>query len=181
MIICDHRLFEHGNYANYTGARAVAESYRSGCGGVLVTSYEEEDAELSIREYRRWIPSLIHSTHLRPDTLVTALLEADNEARQKILAKNRIPYRTVMTIQRILNRGTDKIVKVMMCQWNTIEEVGFPLRLIPQNIQNKIEPGNMLIAQVNIDANRAEELYFDEFEIPDPDVLKKSQTYFIHP
>lgn len=181
MIICDHRLFEYGNYANYTGAKAVAESYRSGYGGVLVTSYEKEDAELSIREYRRWIPSLIHSTHLKPDTLVAALLEADKEARQKILAKNRIPYRTIMTIKRIVNRGTDQIVKVLMSQWNAHEEVGFPLILIPSNIQSKLEPGSLLIAQVNIEANRSEELYFDKFEIPDPDVLKKTQTYFDHP
>jgi hypothetical protein len=181
MVICDHRLFEHGNYADYTGAKAIAESYRCGCGGVLVTSWENTDAESTIREYRRWIPSLIHSSDLRLDTLVPALLEADREVKQRIIGKNRIPYRTIMTIQRVVNRGTDKIVKVVMGQWNIDEEIGFPLRLIPKSIQANIIPGNMLIAQVNIDATRAEELFFDEFEIPDADVLKKSQTFFNHP
>jgi hypothetical protein len=181
MVICDHRLFEHGSYANYSGAEAVAISYKSGLGGVLVTSWEKEDAESSIREYRRWIPSLIHSTNLKRETLITALIEADKEARQNILGKRRIPYRTIMTIQRIINIGSDKVVKVVMSQWDINKEVGFPFRLIPSSLHKYIEPGRMLIAQVNIEANREEELYFDKFEIPDANVLKKTQTYFNNP
>ncbi len=29
LLVCDHRLFEHGDYAPYFGAQAVAESYRT--------------------------------------------------------------------------------------------------------------------------------------------------------
>lgn len=181
MMICDHRLFEHAHYANYTGAMAIAACYKSGRGGVLVTSWEKEDAETTIREYRRWIPSLVHSTDLGPETLVAALNEADKEARQKIPAKNRKPYRTLLTVQRIIETGQGKIVKVVMSQWNINEEVGFPINLITPGLHAKIEPGDMLIAKVNIEAKRAEELYFDEFEIADPDVLKKSQHYINHP
>src|SRR5258706_14190296 len=57
MVMCDNRLFEH-DYADYYGAAAVAASYRSGRGGVLITAYEKDDAELSIRQFRRWVPAL---------------------------------------------------------------------------------------------------------------------------
>jgi hypothetical protein len=181
MLVCDHRLYEHGDYAHYTGAKAIADSYKNGFGGVLITSYEESDAESSIREYRRWIPSLIHASNLKPETLLTAIWKADSEVRKKIIERNRVPYRTIMTIQRIIETGAGKIVKVIMSQWDTKIEVGFPLHLIPYAFQCEIEPGQLLIAKVNIDTERAEELYFDDFELPDPDVLKKSQTYFNRP
>jgi hypothetical protein len=62
MVMCDNRLFEHGDYADYYGAEAVAVSHRSGRGGVLVTTYENADVELSIRQWRRWIPVLLDAT-----------------------------------------------------------------------------------------------------------------------
>ncbi|MBN1328043.1 MAG: hypothetical protein JXA54_01105 [Candidatus Heimdallarchaeota archaeon] len=181
MLVSDHRLSEHGNYATYTGAQAIAEGYKSGRGGVLITSYENEDIEFTIRQFRRWIPSLIHSKELNPETLATALLEADREVRQKIPAKNRLPFRTLMTIVSVDARGPEKIVKVIMSQWNINEEVGFPLHLVPKKMQVFVKPDNMLLAQVNIEANKAEELYFDKFELPDNEVLRKSKSYFNHP
>src|ERR1019366_7749218 len=61
LVICDHHLSEHSDYATYYGAEAVAESYRHGIGGILVTAYEGDDAEFSLRRYRRQIPALIRS------------------------------------------------------------------------------------------------------------------------
>jgi hypothetical protein len=178
LVVCDHRLYEHGNYANYSGAAAIKACYQSGRGGVLVTAWEKDDAESSIREFRRWIPVLIHSTELDQSNLETALIQADREVREKIPIRGRLPYRTIMTITNIVQRGKEKIVKVIMSQWNIKEEVGFPLRIIPYEMQTKVAPGELLIAQVNIEAMRAEDLYFTEFESLNPDVLRKSKTIF---
>jgi hypothetical protein len=43
------------------------------------------------------------------------------------------------------------------------------------------KPGSLLIAQVNIDAARQEDLFFDEFELPNPDALKKAKSVLGRP
>jgi hypothetical protein len=178
MIMCDNRLFEHGNYASYYGAAVVAVGYRSGRGGVLITAYENTDTELSIRENRRWIASLLHSSELSPSTLHSALLQADHEARNKIMPRERIPYRTIMTIKDIVNKGEKSVVKVVMSQWEPRTEVGFPLDMLPQHMRASALPGNMFIAQVNVEAKRAEDIYFYKFELPNPDAIKKTEAIF---
>ncbi len=181
MLMCDHHLFEQGDYAGYYGAEAVAASYRSGIAGILVTAFERDDAELSLRKYRRWIPALINSPKLTLNNLSEALLQADREVRHQAPIRERVPHRTIMTVRRIENRGTHKIVKVMMSQWNAAVEVGFPLEMVPEKLKPAVAPGALLIAQVNIEATRAEDLYFDKFELPDADVLKKAKTILGHP
>ncbi len=181
MLMCDHHLFERGDYAGYFGAQAVAASYRSGIAGILVTAYEREDAEFSLRKYRRWIPALIHSTELNLSNLGPALLQADREVRHHAPTRERVPHRTVMTVRRIEGHGNCTIVKVMMSQWNAAMEVGFPLEMVPEPIQPAVVPGSLLIAEVNIEADRQEDLFFDRFALPDADVLDKAKVLFNHP
>jgi hypothetical protein len=86
-----------------------------------------------------------------------------------------------MTVKSIEPRGTSKVVKVMMSQWDATQEVGFPLDLVPKELQAAVKPGNMLFAEVNIEAARQEDLYFHNFELPDADVLKRAKTLFGRP
>lgn len=182
LVICDHHLSQRGDYAPYFGAQAVAESYRHGIGGILVTAYERDDAELSLRLYRRQIPALIRSPgDLDRANLQTALLQAENEVQKHQLTKERVPHRTIMTVQRIDPRGDFKIVKVIMSQWSSEQEVGFPLDLVPAKFRAAVQPGRLLVAQVNIEAARSEDLFFDEFELPSDDVLKKAKTILGRP
>jgi hypothetical protein len=148
----------------------------------LVTAYEKADAELSLRRFRRCIPALIRSPEeLGRANLQAALLLADREVREKQPAKERIPHRTIMTVQRIEPHGEHKVVKVIMSQWSSTEEVGFPLKMVPKKFEAGVKPGKLLIAQVNIEAARSEDLFFDEFELPDADVLKKAKSLFDRP
>jgi hypothetical protein len=181
LLISDHRLFEHHDYATYCGAQAVAKSYRLGVGGIVLTAYGRNDADNSLRRSRRWIPALLHSKELTTDSLKEALIKADVEVREHRVPTDRTPHRTIMTVQRIEPRGDSKVVKVMMSQWDSKQEVGFPLNLVPRKFQAAVKPGNLLIAEVNIEAERQEDLYFDKFELPDADVLKKAKTLFGRP
>jgi len=178
LVMCDHRLFER-NYATYYGAEAVADSYRNGRGGVLVTDYEKDDAELSIRRYRRWIPALVRALDLKLTVLESALLQADREVREKVVSRERVPHRTIMTVRGVVPKGGEKVVRVMMSQWDPKSEVGFPLDKLPERVRPVVAPGQILIAQVNIEASRAEDLFFEEFELPDPDVLKNAEALFV--
>jgi hypothetical protein len=69
----------------------------------------------------------------------------------------------------------------MMSQWDSKQEVGFPLDLVPKKLQAAVKPGKLLIAEVNIEAERQEDLFFDKFELPDADVLKKAKALFGRP
>lgn len=182
LVVCDHHLSQRGDYAPYQGAQAVAESYRQGIGGILVTAYERDDAELSLRRYRRLIPALIRSPEeLTRSKLQSALLQAEQEVCKQFLVRERVPHRTIMTVQRIAPSGTSKIVKVIMSQWSSEQEIGFPLDLVPSNFWPAVKPGRLLIAQVNIEAARSEDLFFDKFELPDKNVLKKANSILDRP
>lgn len=182
LVICDHHLSERGDYAPYYGAQAVAECYQQGIGGILVTAFEKDDAELSLRRFRRHIPALIRSPEdFDRGKLQAALLQADREVREHSPPLERIPHRTIMTVQRIEPRGSVKVVKVIMSQWNASQEVGFPLDLVPVAFQAAVKPGKLLIAQVNIEAARQEDLFFDNFELPDANALKKAKTILGRP
>ncbi|MSU58981.1 MAG: hypothetical protein EXS35_12580 [Pedosphaera sp.] len=178
LLVCDHRLFEHGDYAPYYGAQAVERSYHAGVGGVVQTAYERNDAEISLRRSRRWIPALVHSKELTHVTLNAALLQADQEVREKRPTLERIPHRTIMTVRRVELHGATKVVKVVMSQWSAEQEVGFPLDIVPVKMRSSVAPFKMLIAQVNIEAASQEDLFFENFELPNPDVLKKAQSLF---
>ncbi len=106
---------------------------------------------------------------------------ADKEVREHQVPIERTPHRTIMTVKRIEQRGDSKVVKVMMSQWDGTQEVGFPIDLVPKKFQAAVKPGNLLIAEVNIEAARQEDLFFDKFELPDADVLKKAKSLFDRP
>lgn len=182
MVICDHHLSQQRDYAPFLGAQAVAKCYEMGIAGILVTAFESSDAESSLRLFRRYIPGLVRSPQdLDRTHLEMALLRADKEVREKKPPLERVPHRTIMTVKHILPRGSSKLVKVMMSQWDASEEVGFPLELVPKKLQDAVKPGNMLIAEVNIEAARQEDLYFDKFELPDADALRKAKALFVRP
>ena len=181
LLVSDHRLYERRDYAAYCGAQAVAESYRHGVGGIVLTAFERNDADNSLRRSRRWIPVLLHSTELTHESLQAALLMADKEVREHQVPIERTPHRTIMTVKSIEPRGDSKVVKVVMSQWNASQEVGFPLDLVPNRFQAAVKPGKMLIAQVNIEAARQEDLFFDKFELPDANALKKAKAILGRP
>jgi CheY-like chemotaxis protein len=182
MVICDHHLSQKKDYAPFLGAQAVAACYKFGIAAILVTAFESTDAESSLRLFRRHIPALVRSpANFDRPHVEAALLQADKEVRENKPIRERIPHRTIMTVQDVELRGATRIVKVMMAQWNSRQEVGFPMDLVSKEIRSAVKPGNMLLAEVNIEAARQEDLYFDNFELPHAHVLKKAESLFSRP
>ncbi len=181
-VVSDHRLYERP-YANYTGAELVKECYLAKVGAVLLTNWTRQDADTSLRIHRRWLPYVIDTGQMNApnDEIRVALIQADKEARQGIIPEKREPFRTIMTIARVEVQATRQMVRVKIGQWNPDAEISFPLDMIPDHMRSEIKPDKLLIAQVNLDAERVEDLYFDKFELPDIDALRKSQAFFDHP
>ena len=181
LVVCDHHLSERSRYASYYGAEAVARSYQNGIPGILVTAYDLVDAEVLLRRFRRFIPALLHSpSDVTTANLQTALIQAEQEVLYKKPTQERREHRTIMTVQEIETRGAakEKVVKVLMSQWSVEQSVVFPLDKVPSKFHTELKPGSLLIAQVNIEAAKQEDLYFVNFELPIKNVLKKAKSLF---
>lgn len=180
--ICDHRLFE-ADYASFFGAAAVAGLYDSHqVAPLLVTGYENDDSETSIRIYRRKIPVLLHSTEVTPDSLMAGLLCSRQEVVEGVISPDREPCPAILTVTQILpHKNEGSIVKVIIAQWDSQTEVGFPISMMPIQIRNALRPGSFLYADVNVDAQRAEDLYFFNFVLPEPNDVHVAATNFNYP
>jgi hypothetical protein len=176
FALCDHRLTE-GRYARgFTGAEAVARFYDAGIAAVLVTSYLRSDVETTIRPFRRKIPRLLPS--ISPDSLRDALEACSAEVVEHEIPMERRGCRAVLTVKELASRGSLTVVKVRITQWSTTELAGFPLSMVPSEIRNDVKVGSFLFATVNTGANSADDLFFDNFELPHPDDVKAIQAQF---
>jgi hypothetical protein len=163
--VCDHRLFE-GNYARFFGAQAVAAFYDARVAPVLVTGWENDDVETSIRLYRQKIPSLLHSKDASPQRLELELEKSGREVIEGVVAVEREPCPAILSVTDILRRGGEAVVRAIVSQWHPTEEVGFPLAMVPQGLREAAQPGRFLYADVNVDATSAEDLFFVNFSLP---------------
>jgi hypothetical protein len=179
--VCDHRLFER-NYATFFGAEAVAGFYDSHLiAPLLVTGYENADSETTIRVHRRKIPSLLHSRDVTPDTIANGLNAARLETIEGLLPPEREPCPAIMSVTDLLPQTRDTLVRVIVAQWRPDAEVGFPLSMIPDAMRCHVRAGSLLRAEINVDAARAEDLYFVNFSLPNADDVKKADINFDRP
>jgi|JI9StandDraft_1071089.scaffolds.fasta_scaffold166571_2 hypothetical protein len=181
-VISDHRLKEK-HYSPYLGAELLETCYGLRIGAVLLTSYTHRDANTTLRLYRRWLPCVFDPDKLsNPALEIKAALErADAEARKGLVPAQREPFRAVMTVTRTELQGNLQMVKVLIGQWRPNTEVAFPFEMIPVEMRHHVKPNHLLIAQVNLDAENPDDLYFEKFELPDADAYRESQALPDHP
>ncbi len=175
FALCDHRLTE-GHYARFYGAEVVARFYDAGIPAVLVTSYLRSDMETTIRPFRRKIPRLLPG--ISPALLREALEACKAEVVEHEIPMERRGCRAVLTVKELASRGSLTVVKVRITQWSTTELAGFPLSMVPAEIRNDVKVGAFLFATVNTGANSADDLFFENFELPHSDDVKAIQAQF---
>ena len=169
-LICDHRLNE-GKYATFLGAQAVARFYEAQIPALLLTGFEKTDADTTIRPFRQKIPVLLHNIDVTPAKIEEGFEIAYREVVENLIPPERQPCRSIMTVTDIVPKGDISVVKVILTQWDSSREVGFPASMLPGEISGILKPDLMLIADVNVDAEKAEDLFFANFTIPEKDVL----------
>ena len=171
-VICDHRLSQTG-FASFTGAEFVANLFREGIPGVLLSTFSAIDSETSIKLHRAEIPSLMDRSALDPDELVAALKRCESELAGEIAPERRL-WRTLVRIENVSSESEIPVVDAVVHTWNPDRAVRFPLDLIEdRNIRRGLATGlglpMRLFAQVNIGCRSESELYFREFEgAPEP-------------
>ena len=125
--VCDHRLFER-HYQTFYGAEAVAGFYDSGSiAPILLTGYEREDAETSIRKYRRkdtgfasFKGALAGQAHKRNSAT------RRRETVKGIVPPERQPCPAVMTVTELDTVGKETLVRVIIAQWSPDEDGWLP-------------------------------------------------------
>ena len=160
-VVCDHRL-KQGTYAHFDGAEAVARFYELGFPAVLFTAWSKADID-AIRLYRRYIPALIPSDKVDPDSITKGFQVCVEEFNGRFLP-SREPVRTIVRIESVDREQKPPIVYAVVSSWNPREVVRFPLDVVAQNLRGYVEPDKRLFAKVNIGAEDQADLYFEDFE-----------------
>jgi hypothetical protein len=161
-VICDHRL--KGQYAGFNGAEAVAELYKAACPSVLCTRWSVADID-AIRQYIRFIPALISSDDVNPDTITSGLARCVQEFKSEP-APSRRAWRTLVRVESVERALKPALFYVAVPGWDSKEIIRLPLEIVPGNRRRHIKPGLRFFAKVNKGADRPEALFFTDFEFP---------------
>lgn len=167
--LCDNRLRE-GNYAGFDGAVAVDALYRQRFPAILVTDYTAPDIN-SIRLHRRRIPVLLPGTELLPKRILEGFEQIDQEIIQKQVPLTRRPRRALIEVEEIVDGPRGRLLTVFVPRWREHEAIVLPQEIIPEAFHTNVKQGTILIASINTEAERSEDLFFEDFElVPDEDL-----------
>lgn len=166
--ICDHRLRPRG-FAAFDGASAVAALMIAKIPSLLVTQFLDIDSHVSIRRWRHHIPVLLTRDGADAESIFQGLKDCLRELGGEP-APDRRPWRVLIQVDEVDRETGDAVADVHIPSWNPHEAVRFPLDLVqPESLRASVVPGAILLAHVNIGAERAEDLYFMTFETaPEP-------------
>ena len=169
--VCDH-LLSRGGLANFTGAELVAGLYDCHVPAVLLSGYLQDDQDVSIRRYRDKIPVLLSRKETNSSRLKDGISTCQGEIGGEV-SPERIGLRSLI---RVVNRTieNDDIVSVIVPAWSQDTLVRLPTALLGEFAamlpeSGEVQPRLYLIGTVNIGAQSAGDLYFNDFE-PGPEL-----------
>ncbi len=74
-------------------------------------------------------------------------------------------YMSIIRVESVTGENGNKVVEAKIFNWDSDEMVRFPLSLVPTNIQEKVERDVLLLANVNVGAKKAQDLFFEDIEL----------------
>lgn len=171
-ILFDHELSFYA-HVSYTGAKAVAKSHRERrWPSVLITRFKM-DTDVSIRRWREFIPATLSRKEADPTSVTEALAQSWRELNfgpdvSRIL--HRVPIFVERTADETgsITEDASKVADILIPAWSPKEIVRFPLDMA--NVSLVIEAGRWYLADVNLAAPDADQLYLKNLEFaPEPD------------
>lgn len=81
-------------------------------------------------------------------------------------------YTSLMRIEDVRNEEGNEVVEVSLMNWNPHLTVRFPVSLVPPNLRANLDRDVLLLAEVNVGAKKAEDLFFEAIRLApelDPD------------
>ncbi len=165
--LCAHRLSRYGS-APFYGAKLVASLYDLKIPALLITEFSSIDNDVSIRKWRDKIPVLLNHDEADAESIRRGIEQCLSELHGDP-PEARVPYRVLLRVRNIGNEANEEVVDVIIPGWNSRRAVRFPASLIPPDLRDKLAPGVRFFARVNIGADKADDLYFRDFELaPEP-------------
>ena len=159
-VLCDFHLRKKGNYANFNGDELVAACYRGCFPAVLCTSYTDVDIIL-MRSRRRFIPVLLKPRELDPDNIAKGFEQCLQEF-DGLFQPSRRPWRTLVRVEEV--EAEREYFYVIISGWSSREKIRISLDDLPDNFRPLVKSEKRFHAQVNVGAERHEDLYFDSWE-----------------
>jgi hypothetical protein len=149
------------DYASFDGAELVAAWYDRRFPALLCTRFEQSDID-EIRVFRKRIPVLLTPDNLNIDNIMKGVETTLNEFEGEYLASRR-GWRTLVRIEEIdIKAG---FIYLIIPAWNPND--GIKLRTIswPKHIADLSRLPISLYAEVNLNAEKQEELYLDNWAL----------------
>lgn len=157
--VCDQLLMTR-EYAKFNGAELVSVLYDRKFPAVLCTDYEDTMAD-DIRRYRSKVPVLLRPAELTEDSLAQSLEVCIRELDCGYSAKRK-PWRAQI---RILDAELDRNrVYVEVPAWSD-QMIRLDSTDIPVDITARFTPEFRCFAEVNLGAEKPEELFFRSWEL----------------
>lgn len=155
-MLCDYHLKKR-NYSADDGDRIVFECYEKMIPAVLCTVKTDWDTTL-LHRYRRNIPCLLEPEEINPDSLRSGFTRCVEEFSGRF-SPAREPIRALIRIEETVD--DEDYFYVVVPGWDPVQNVRLFKDDVPVHLWDQIEPGRRFHTQVNIGAERHEELYFD--------------------
>jgi len=164
-VITDHRLREY-LFASFMGAFAAATFYAMNIAPVLVTRFATEDMDINIRPYLDRIPRVIDRRRgVSPTIYREALETSGHEVLCGEFARSRRQCRSIVQVTDIVEVQGLRQARFEIRQWRKDVTIGFPVDKLPEFVRQTLAKEMFLIAQVNIEAENASELFVKDFEL----------------
>lgn len=165
-VISDHHL-SPGKLASFFGAELLADLYDIKIPTILITQFFKEDANTSIRKYRKKLPAVIGRGGNDNDDLIGNLLELSKRELENGPSHERKSHRALIRIENFLQSQDENLVEGIITNWNTHESIRFPLDLIPREVRLRMSHNsiNRLIAFVNTGTVDPNEIYISDIQL----------------
>lgn len=164
-IVSDHRL-QHHKLASYFGSQLVAACFKNRLPGLLLTQFFSQDNDVSIRLCRRDLPVVL----ARDDVDATRIAEGLDTCRAELQGKipaDRKAIRQLLRVESVTKEDGFPVADVIIPGWRENQAVRLPIELFPLRLRKRVRPDSRFFAYVNTGAHRAEDLFFDRFEVAD--------------
>ena len=134
--ICDYNLRVKA-YSTFNGAELAAEFYKAHFPALLCTKWHTAVID-EMRQFRRFIPSLVDPSKLDPTSIRMGIESCIREFVGDFVAVRR-PWRTLVRIEDIRKSDQDNVfVYVVVPAWNSNEVVKLPSSIIPTSVLQKL-------------------------------------------
>ncbi|MGO7204471.1 hypothetical protein ACCT30_25090 [Rhizobium ruizarguesonis] len=163
-VFTDQRLSTHG-FAQIQGIELAARLNKINKPTILVTQFTETD-EAKFKPFRSQVPVILPRNKIDK----ADFRELFERVRLELTGQHspdRQLYRSTFAVESV--EGNPPMVVGFLPSWSQNSAVTFPLDLIPAALQTHVKPGGFLFVRVNLNAEKAADLYYEDFELaPEP-------------